>query len=80
MGKQTLGEAGQRNEETRTEQVEVLEETGSPLCKGYIAAAAATATIGVVEQAGQLSYLYKRLSLCEVTCLLMNTVQFLTNN
>lgn len=56
MGKQTLGEEGQRNEKTRTEQVEVLEEAGSSLCKGYMPAAAAMATIGVVAQAGQTSY------------------------
>lgn len=79
MGKQTLGEAEQPNEKTLSEQAGVLEETESSLCKGCTAAAAAMATVGGVEQAGQLSDLCKRLSLCEV-CLLTNTLQFLTNN
>lgn len=56
MGTQTLGEEGQGHEKTLAEQGEVLEETGSSLRKGYMAAAAAMATIGMVEQAGQLSY------------------------
>lgn len=51
MGQQTLGEEGQPDGTRRSG-----EETGNSVRKGYMAAAAAMATIGVVEQAGQLSY------------------------
>lgn len=55
MGEQTPGEEGQRNGKTPAEQAEVVEETGSSLGKGCMAAAAAMATVGVVVRAGQLS-------------------------